>query len=68
MARTASGAAEIEQIVVAADLAVPGVEARAAITFLVEAERLDHGAHGAVEHQDALGGEPAQRRFGLGRC
>ena len=47
-------AAEIEQIVVAAHLAVPGVEARAAITFLVELEPLDHGAHGAVEHQDAL--------------
>ena len=46
--------AQIEQIVVAAHLAVPGVEARAAIALLVELERLDHGAHGAVEHQDAL--------------
>ncbi len=57
--------AEIEQIVVAAHLAVPGVEARAAKAFLVEPERLDHRAHGAVEHQNALGGETAQRRFGL---
>ena len=56
--------AEIEQVVVAAHLAVPGIEARAAKAFLVEAERLDHGAHGAVEHQNALGGEPAQRGFG----
>ena len=56
--------AEIEQIVVAAHLAVPGIEARAAKALLVEAERLDHGAHGAVEHQNALGGEPAQRGFG----
>ena len=55
---------QIEQIVVAAHLAVPGVEARAAKAFLVEPERLDHRAHGAVEHQNALGGEPAQRRFG----
>ena len=46
--------AQIEQIVIAAHLAVPGVEARAAIAFLVQLERLDHGAHGAVEHQDAL--------------
>ena len=58
--------AEIEQIVVAAHLAVPGIEARAAKAFLVEAERLDHGAHGAVEHQNALGGKPAQRGFGCG--
>ncbi len=58
--------AEIEQIVVAAHLAVPGVEARAAIALLVEPERLDHRAHGAVEHQDALGREPAQRVFGVG--
>ena len=60
------GPAEIEQIVVAAHLAVPGIEARAAKALLVEAERLDHGAHGAVEHQNALGGEPAQRGFGCG--
>ncbi len=46
--------AQIEQVVVAAHLAVPGVEAGAAIAFLVQLERLDHGAHGAVEHQDAL--------------
>src|SRR5262249_55001373 len=54
------GPAQVEEIVVAAHLAVPGVEARAAIPLLVEPERLDHGAHGAVEHQDALGGEAPQ--------
>ena len=48
------GPAQIEQVVVAAHLAVPGVEARAAIAFLVELEPLDHRAHGAVEHEDAL--------------
>src|SRR5262249_62106565 len=58
------GLAEDEEIVVAAHLAIPGIEARAAIAFLVEAERLDHGAHGAVEHQDALGCEAAQRLLG----
>ena len=51
------GPAEIQQVVVAAHLAIPGVEARAAIAFFVELERLDHGAHGAVEHQDT----PAQQ-------
>ena len=57
---------QVEEVVVAADLAVPGVETRAAITFLVEAQRLDHGSHGAVEHENALGRETAQRRFRLG--
>src|SRR4029453_5470674 len=52
--------AEDEQVVVAAHLPVPGIEARAAIPLLVEPERLDHRAHGAVEPQDALRGEPAQ--------
>ena len=51
------GTAQIEQIVVAAHFAVPGIEACAAIASLVETERLNHRAHGAVEHQNALGGE-----------
>jgi hypothetical protein len=55
--------AEIEEIVVAADLAIPGVEACAAIAPLVEAERLDHRAHGAVEDEDALDRAAPQRRF-----
>ena len=58
------GLAEDEQIVVAADFAVPGIETGAAIALLVELEPLDHGAHGAVEHQDALGREAAQRLRG----
>src|SRR5262245_16466327 len=58
------GLAEDEQIVVAAHLAVPGIEARAAIALLVEPERLDHGAHGAVEHQNALSREAAERLLG----
>ena len=58
------GLAEDEQIVVAAHLPVPGIEARAAIAFLVEPERLDHGAHGAVEHENALGRHAPQRLLG----
>ena len=60
-------AAEVEQVVVAADLAVPGVEARAAIALLVELHRLDHRAHGAVEHQDALGRRACGAELGR-RC
>ncbi len=56
-----AGLAQHQQIVVAAHLAVPGVEARAAIAFLVKLERLDHRAHGTVEHQDALAHQPLQR-------
>ena len=52
--------AEIEQIVVAAHLAVPGIEARAAIAGLVQLVVLDHRAHRAVEHENALGGLGAQ--------
>ena len=47
--------AKIQQIVVAAYLAVPGIEARAAIAGLVQFVFLDHRAHRAVEHEDALG-------------
>ena len=59
--------AEIEKIVVAADFAVPGVEARAAIDLLVETKRLDHRSHGAVEHEDAIGGKLAQICCSRGR-
>jgi hypothetical protein len=54
--------AEIQEIVVAAHLAIPRVEARAAIALLVELQRLDHGAHRAVEHQDALAQSVRKRR------
>ena len=57
---------EVEQIVVAAHFAVPGIEARAAVAVLVEPERLDHGAHGAVEHQDALRRDAPQHLPGRG--
>ncbi len=54
---------EDQEIVVAFHVAVPVREARAAITGFVQPQRLDHGAHGAVEHQDALG-----RRAADGGC
>src|SRR3954462_482049 len=54
---------EIQEIVVAAHLAVPGVEARATEFLLLQLQRLDHGAHGAVEHQDALRRELAEPGF-----
>ena len=51
---------EIEQIVVAAYIALPFGEARAAIAGFAEPERLDHGAHGTVEHENALGREVSE--------
>src|SRR5262252_7473983 len=61
---------EDQKVVVAAHLAVPGIEAGAAIALLVELELLDHGAHGTVEHQDALARDATERLLGgrgLGR-
>ena len=55
--------AEIEEVVVAADFAVPGVEPGAAKALLVEPERLDHRAHGAVEHENARRGGGAKFCF-----
>ena len=48
------GLGEIEQIVIASQVAFRVLEQSAAKTSLIEAQVLDHGAHGAVEHQDAL--------------
>jgi hypothetical protein len=59
--------AQVQQVVVAAQLAVPGVEAGAAESFFVQLERLDHGAHGAVEHQDALLKRVGEGGAGTGR-
>ena len=58
-----AGAAEVEEIVVAANLAIPGIKAGAAIALLVEAQRLDHGSHGAIKHEDAFSRELTQRCF-----
>ncbi len=45
-----------QQVVVAPEVAVKILETFAAERGLVIFEALDHGAHGAVEHQDALAG------------
>jgi hypothetical protein len=50
-----------QQVVVAAQLARPVAEARAAVVFLGKPRALDHGAHGAIEQQNLL----AQQRFDL---
>src|SRR5690606_14263689 len=44
---------EAEQVVVAPEVVAVAGEALAAVAGLVQALALDHGAHGAVEHQDA---------------
>ncbi len=45
-----------QKVVVAADIAMKIRETRAAKRGFVILQALDHGAHGAVEHQDALAG------------
>ena len=60
------GLGQDQEVVVAPHVAVPGIEAGAPIAFLVELELLDHGAHGAVEHQDALGREATKALLGRG--
>ena len=55
------GLCQHQQVVVALDVAGPSPEALAAIGSLVELVALDHRAHGAIEHDDALLEELAQR-------
>ena len=50
------GLAKIQEIVVAAHFAIPGIEARAAVAGLIQLVVLDHRAHRTVEHEDALRG------------
>ena len=47
---------EDQQVVIAADIAMEIRKALAAKRGLVILQALDHGAHGAVEHQDTLAG------------
>ena len=59
-----------QQIVVAPDVAVKVLETLAAERGLVIFQALDHGAHGAIEHQNAFAGRREQggsfRRHGHG--
>ena len=48
------GLREHEQVVVALDVPVPVGKALAAVIRLLELVLLDHGAHGAIENQDAF--------------
>jgi len=48
------GLREREQVVVAAQVASPAAEALAAELLFRQALSLDHGAHGAIEDQDAV--------------
>ena len=56
------GLRQHEQVIVAAQVARPVAKALAPELRLVQVLALDHGAHGAVEHQDALGEEGLQLR------
>src|SRR4029453_9735843 len=56
------GVGEPQEIVVALEVARVVLEAGAAIARLVQLVALDHGAHGAVENEDALAHLPLQRR------
>ena len=63
------GLGEDEEVVVALLVMVADPEAVAAEVVLVEAEALDLGAHGAVEHEDPLaggGGQGLERRGAMG--
>ena len=57
-----------QQVVVALHELGEVGEARAAIARLVELVALDHGAHGAVDDQDALGGGLLERGDALLAC
>ncbi len=48
--------ADVQEVVIAAHIAVPRLEPLAAIAGLIQLELLDHRAHRPVEHQYALGG------------
>src|SRR5207245_2321790 len=52
---------EDQQVIVAADVAVKIPKALATEGSLVICEGLDHGAHGAVEHQNAFAGGRQQK-------
>ena len=53
-----SGLGQVEEIVEVFDILVPILEALSANTRLIKAVGLDHGAHCAVENDDALAQQP----------
>ena len=54
------GARQHQQVVVALEISRGISKALAAIIALAELVRLDHGAHGAVQNQDALTEQAAE--------
>ena len=56
-----SGWRQHQEVVVALEIVAVILEALAAIACLVQLVALDHGAHGAVEDEDALLGGLLQR-------
>lgn len=60
MSSIACGCVKNQKIVVAFDVPMEILEALAAERGFVELQALDHGAHGAVEHEDALACEIAE--------
>ena len=60
------GLRQQQQVVVALELLRVVREARAAIVSLRETAALDHGAHGAVQDQDALVEEAVEQIAAVG--
>ena len=61
------GLCQHQKIVVSAHVLRPVLEPFTAEFRLFQAVRLDHRAHGAVEHQDAFRRDGAETGFGIGR-
>ena len=55
-----AGLGQDQEVVVASEVAMEIPEAVAAKCRLIVFERLDHGAHGTIEHQNALAGSSKQ--------
>ena len=57
---------EQQEVVVTFEIAREISEARAAVIGLLQAVALDHGAHGAIENQNALGEEIGEQGCAVG--
>ena len=54
-------AGHVEQVVIALEVAVGAGEAGATVILLLQFAPLQHGAHGAIQHQDAFAGGLVER-------
>jgi hypothetical protein len=57
------GLSQGEKVVVPLEIARPGRKAVSPVILLTETVALDHGPHGAIQHQDA----PSEQRLQLGQ-